>query len=285
MTTARAARQLAWPDLVWSHFSRPRFGAFDERVEAAAGAGFAAIGLYLYEYERLLNEERRSNATLAAQLDAHGLCVAEIEALKGWWAVDGTESAAFEHAESLAFQIADGLGARYLQVIGPYDCTFAQAADRLGGLCDRAARYGLLVGIEWLPYTNIPSAASAQQLVEAIGRPNLGYCADIWHHVRGANDEAMLRALPGDRIFAVQMNDGPLAPTLADYKDDCLATRVPPGEGEFDCTGFLRTLRNLGVTAPISLEIASTELWKLPAAQTARRAVDGIHAVLAALDA
>lgn len=285
MTTARAARELAWPDLVWSHFSRPRFGAFDERVEAAAGAGFAAIGLYLYEYERLLNEERRSNATLAAQLDAHGLCVAEIEALKGWWAVDGAEGAAFEHAESLAFQIADGLGARYLQVIGPYDCTFAQAADRLGGLCDRAARYGLLVGIEWLPYTNIPSAASAQQLVEAIGRPNLGYCADIWHHVRGANDEAMLRALPGDRIFAVQMNDGPLAPTLADYKDDCLATRVPPGEGEFDCAGFLRILRDLGVTAPISLEIASTELWKLPAAQTARRAVDGIHAVLAALDA
>lgn len=284
MTTARSARRLAWPDLVWSHFSRPRFGAFDERVAAAAGAGFAAIGLYLYEYERLRDAEQRSNASLVAQLDAHGLCVAEIEALKGWWAVDGTEGAAFAHAADLAFEIADGLGARYLQVIGPYDCTFTQAAERLGSLCDRAATHGLLVGIEWLPYTNIPTAASAQQLVQAVGRPNLGYCADIWHHVRGANDEAMLRALPGDRIFAIQMNDGPLTPTLSDYRDDCLATRVPPGEGEFDCAGFLRIMRDLGVSAPISLEIASTELWKLPAAETARRAVDGISTVLASLD-
>jgi sugar phosphate isomerase/epimerase len=285
VTTARNAHDLAWPDLIWSHFSRPRFGGFDERLPAAADAGFAAIGLYLYEYERLRNEEQRSDAALVAQLDAHGLCVAEIEALKGWWTVAGPERETFDHAEGLAFEMAEAFGARYLQVIGPYDCSVEQAVERLGTLCDRAAQHGLLVGIEWLPFTNIPHAAAAQQLVEAVGRTNLGYCADIWHHVRGANDVEMLRALPGERIFAIQMNDGPIAPTLADYKDDCLATRLPPGEGEFDCAGFLQIMRSLGVTAPISLEVASTALWELPAAETARRAVDGINSVLAAVDA
>ena len=48
MPTQRDPRMLAWPDLVWSHFSRPRFGNFEERLDAAAAAGFAGIGLYLY---------------------------------------------------------------------------------------------------------------------------------------------------------------------------------------------------------------------------------------------
>lgn len=284
MTTVRSAASLQWPDLCWSHFSRPRHGAFDERVEAAGRAGFAAIGLYVSEYERLRNEEGRTDASIAALLDANGLCLGEIEAIRGWASTDPAHRAAFEHAESLAFAMADGIGARYLQAIGPFEGSLEQAIDGFGNLCRRAAEHGLLVGIEWLPYTNIPDAATAQRIVEGTGCANAGYCADIWHHVRGANDEAMLRALPGDRIFAVQMNDGPLEPVLADYKDDCLATRLPPGEGEFDCEGFVRILRDLGVTAPISLEVASTELWALPALETAQRAADGMRAVLAAVD-
>ena len=86
----------------------------------------------------------------------------------------------------------------------------------------------MLVGIEWLPYTNIATAADAQAIVEAAGRPNGGYCADIWHHRRGADDESLITALPADRVFAVQMNDGPRQPQLDDYKQDCLANRVPP---------------------------------------------------------
>ena len=52
-----SARELAWPELVWSHFSRPRFGQFDERVAAAASAGYAGVGLYVHEYERLRAED------------------------------------------------------------------------------------------------------------------------------------------------------------------------------------------------------------------------------------
>ncbi len=73
-------------------------------------------------------------------------------------------------------------------------------------------------------------------------RPNAGYCVDIWHHTRGANDMAMITALEPDRVFSIQMNDGALVPAIDDYKTDCLANRVPPGDGEFDCVGFIRTL-------------------------------------------
>ena len=148
-------------------------------------------------------------------------------------------------------------------------------------MCDRAAAHGLLVGIEFLPFTCVEDAADAKVLIDAADRPNAGCCVDIWHHTRGAADEEQIRALTAERIMAVQMNDGSLTPAIDDYYTDCLASRVPPGEGEFDCTGFVRLLTEIGVRAPISIEVCSTELWAGPADEAARRAADGMRAVLA----
>jgi sugar phosphate isomerase/epimerase len=267
---------------VWSHFSRPRFGAFDERVAAAAAAGFAGIGLFALEYERLRDEERRSAGDIGRQLADHGLVLAEIETVYGW-ASDGAAAAECQRREALAYELADELGCRYLQAIGPYEGTLAEAADGFGALCDRAAAHGLLVGLEWLPFTNVRTASEAQVIVEAADRPNGGYCADIWHHKRGADDESLIRALPGERIFAVQMNDGSRRPDPGDdldYKADCMANRVPPGEGDFDCVRFVRLLAELGVRAPISLEVCSDALWAAPALDAANRAADAMRAVL-----
>ncbi len=286
VTTARSPHDLHWPDLVWSHFSRPRHGGFDERVAAAAAAGFRAIGLYVSEYRRLRVEEGRSAADIRALLDDHDLVIGEIETVRGWASAPGSANADdCAIVEEIAYEIADELGARYFQAIGSYDGTIEQAADGFGALCDRAAAHDLKVGIEWLPFTNIYDAADAQAIVSRVDRSNAGYCADIWHHTRGSNDLAMITALPAERIFAIQMSDGPLAPGPLDYKTDCLTTRVPPGEGEFDCVGFLSSLRAMGVDAPISLEVCSTELWAAPAQHAAEAAAAGIRGVLADLAA
>jgi len=276
------ARQLAFPDLVWSHFSRPRFGAFEERVAGAAAAGMAGIGLYVFEYARLRDEEGRSPEDIRAVLDRHSVVLADGEVVRGWWATEGEARTESARIESLAWEMADEFGIRYLQAIGPYECPLQQAADGFGSLCDRAAQHGVLVGIEPLPYTNIATAADAQAIVRAAGRSNGGYCMDIWHHARGANDLEMIKRLEPDRVFAIQMNDGALLPAGDDYKIDCLANRLPPGQGQFDCVGFIRTLVDMGVTAPISLEVCSTQLWDAPADVAARAAADGMRDVLRA---
>jgi sugar phosphate isomerase/epimerase len=281
MTVARSAHELRWPDLVWSHFSRPRFGGFDERVAAAAEAGFAGIGLYVDEYRRLRDEAGRTAADIGRQLEDHGLVLSDIEVLTGW-ALDGEAGEEGRRQEALAYELADGAGCRYVQAIGPYAGSVDSAGEAFAALCDRAGAHDLLVGIEWLPFTNIATAADAAKIVAAADRANGGYCADIWHHRRGADDESMLRALPAARIFAIQMNDGPRARVpIEEYKADCMVNRVPPGEGEFDCVGFVRLLAEIGVTCPISLEVCSTELWAAPADEAARRSADAMRAVLA----
>ena len=50
------SRPLGRDDLVLSHFSLPLRTPFEERVAAAAAAGFAGIGYFVREYVKLVAE-------------------------------------------------------------------------------------------------------------------------------------------------------------------------------------------------------------------------------------
>jgi len=266
---------------VLSHFSLARHGEFDARLDAAAAAGFSGIGLYVLEYQRLRDEEGLSPRQIRRRLDAHGLVIAEIEVVRGW-ANSGDLAEQGAVLERLAFEMADEFGSRYLQAIGPYEGTSADAAVGFGQLCDRAVAHGLLVGIEFLPFTNIRTAAEAAAIVDAAARPNGGFCVDVWHHRRGANDDAMIMALPPEKVFAIQISDGPMVPAAGDYYTDCLDNRLPPGEGEFEVAEFIGLLDAVGVKAPISLEVCSAELRARPPADAALVVAEGARQVLAA---
>jgi sugar phosphate isomerase/epimerase len=269
-------------DLILSHFSLGRFRPFEERVRAAAEAGFAAMGLYVGDYERLRAEGAR-DADLRAVLGQHGMRVVEIEALRGW-SVAGADPDAYRKTEREVFAMSDALGpGHHVQVIGPYAGTLDDAAEAFAGVCDRAAAHGLAAAIEFLPeMSNIPDAATAMQIVTRAGRANGGICLDCWHHFRGANDDDMLRAIPPERIFAVQFDDGPRQRVDPDYYTDCTRYREVPGDGDFDLAGFLRLVGEMGVRLPLSVEVMSVGLQDEPAGQIARRLAAATRAVVAA---
>ena len=285
--TARLADLPGYPDLnpddlILSHFSLGRARPFEERVRAAADAGFAAMGLYIGEYQRL-RAEGATDADLRAVLDSHGLRVVEIEALRGWSAT-GPEREAYLATERAVFAMSDALGpGHHVQVIGPYTGTLDHAAEAFAGVCDRAAEHGLCAAIEFLPeMSNIPDADTAMEIVTRAGRANGGICLDTWHHMRGANDEDMLRRIPPERIFAVQIDDGPRRRVDADYYTDCTRYREVPGEGDFDLGGFLGLLADMGVRIPLSVEVISVALLEHPADEVARRLFEGTRTVMSA---
>jgi sugar phosphate isomerase/epimerase len=269
-------------DLILSHFSLGRFRPFEERVRAAAEAGFAAMGFYIGDYQRL-RAEGAKDADLRAILDQHGMRVVEIEALRGWSAT-GKDLAAYLEAEQQVFTMSDALGpGHHVQVIGPYTGTLDDAAQAFAGVCDRAAEHGLAAAIEFLPeMTNIPDAATAMQIVTKAGRANGGICLDSWHHFRGADDDDMLRAIPAEHIFTVQFDDGPRQRADPDYYTDCTLYREVPGDGDFDLAGFLRLLAEMGVRLPLSVEVMSAKLQDRPAGEITRRLADATRAVVTA---
>jgi sugar phosphate isomerase/epimerase len=270
MPTAKAARDFDSSDWILSYFSL-RFASFAERVEAAASAGFAGIGFLLHDYHRLVREGFRDEDFLAI-LQRHGIVLAEVEVLLGWGNAD--TRAADSHLETVC-HMAEVFGVRHLQVVGPFEGTLDDASKRFARVCDRAAEVGLRVAVEFLPPTNIPDARVALALVERAGRPNGGVCVDAWHHFRGANDEALLRAIPGERIVSLQLSDGATEPLDSEYIRDCLENRCAPGEGEFELARVLSLIEESGCRAPRSFEVISSELQALPAAAAAARIAQG----------
>jgi sugar phosphate isomerase/epimerase len=276
----RTARELGPHDLVWDHFSRPRADDPVAKVHAAANAGYAAIGLFLGQWAALREHPGELDRVDAA-LDETRLMVANIETLRGW-AVPSAIGEAYRQLETLAFDMADHWGCRYVQVIGDADGPLDEAAAGFAALCDRASDHGLLVGLEWVPsMTNITDARTALQIVTDAARSNGGLCVDSWHFTRSTNDLDDLRAIPGEFVMATQWNDGTIAPRDDDYYRDCLANRVPPGEGEFALVDIVRILDDNGSRAPIGLEVCSTELWAAPVERAAQLSADAMRRVLA----
>lgn len=280
----RTPRDLGPTDLVWDHFSRPRADDTVAKVYAAASAGYAAIGLYLGAWATLRDNPAELERVDAA-LEETGLVVANIETLRGWAVPPSDETS--RRQEAMAYDMAAHWGCRYVQVIGDASGPLDQAAAGFAALCDRAADHGLLVGLEWVPsMTNIGDASTALRIVSDADRPNGGFCVDSWHFTRSTNNLDDLRNLPGEKVFATQLNDGTIAHghtnSAADYLQDCLTNRVPPGEGEFALVEIVRILDSIGSTAPIGIEVCSADLWAAPVDHAAKVSADAMRRVLAA---
>jgi sugar phosphate isomerase/epimerase len=283
MATANEPRALTSGDLVLSHFTLGRHHDITERVDAAAGAGCRAIGIHIRDYQRF--EADGTIDRLPGLLDERDLSLAEIDALRTWGDPSVADFADAIDQEVTAFRIADRFECRSVHALGPSAGTIAEIAAAFGALCDRAAEHGLLVALEFMPTTIVNTAADALRIVEAADRDNGGLCVDVWHHQRGANDLELIRSLPGEKVIDVQMSDGPLVAALEDaapegYEEDTARNRLPPGDGDFDLTGFVAAIRATGTTAPWALEVCNEAARETDGAAFVKRCADGLRRVL-----
>ena len=255
-----------------------------ERAVAAASAGFAAIGLRHDDFVAA-REAGVSPAELRITIEGAGVTLVELEFVSGWSSNDAAVRQAAQSVEDELYAAADAIGGTHLNIgcseaLGAASL-FEAVVERFAGLCDRVNAHGLTVALEFMPWTAIPDAAFAWNVVRtAAGRPNAGVLVDAWHYFRGAADPAQLRAIPPDRIVGVQFNDADAA-VVGTLRDDTLHRRRLPGEGSFDLVGFVRLLDELGVQAPYGIEVISDAQAALPLEEAARRAHETTRAVLA----
>jgi sugar phosphate isomerase/epimerase len=130
-------------------------------------------------------------------------------------------------------ETAAALGARRIKLV--CDSTdHARLADILGGLCDLAAPFGLVLDLEYMIFSGVKSLGAAIGLVAAAARPNLRVLVDALHWVRAGDIEAIESVDPG-RLGYVQLCDGPLrGPSDSQALiREARTNRLAPGEGEF----------------------------------------------------
>jgi sugar phosphate isomerase/epimerase len=276
-------------DLVLCAGSFARSVPLPERIHAAAAAGFQGLSLWGSDYERA-RASGLSDADLRSLLDEHGIAIAEIDG--AWaWLPDAERTAAasddpegfFRYREDDLYRIADALGGRSLNAIDAFggELDLDAAAGAFAALCERAARHGLVVHLEFLPWTRIPDVATAWEIARRTGRPDAGIAVDSWHFFRGRPDWETLRRIPGSHVTAIQLSDAPARPA-PDVVAETLHGRRLPGEGDLDLARLVAALREIGADAPLGVEVFSDALHALAPEAAARRAGDALRRLVAA---
>lgn len=260
-----------------------------ERLAPVAAAGFAGISLLPGDIWTL-DQQGVHPREIASRIADAGLAVAEVDCIACWLPSHRDASIGGALADLLrtltperVIAAAASVGAPSVVVIemmGTAAPSVDEAAEAFAHVCDLAADQGLKAHIEALPCGNIASVPAAARIVEAAGRANGGLTVDSWHFFRGGSTLPDLAAIPAERIMTVQINDAP-AKASGDLLHETMTARLLPGQGDFDLTGFICTLDEMGSTAPIGVEVFSAAAAGQPIAETARAWMDAAQATIA----
>jgi len=262
--------------------SLPR-ASFRQLVESAAAAGFDAISLWSRTHRRAITREGLDEAEMRSLLEGNGLVVSEFESIDTWLPNDVKPLAGNPPLPVDEFlRIAEALCARTLVAVqsAPVDLPFEGVVGHFAELCDRARERGLDVALEAPPFTAIADLRHAWRVVEAADRSNAGLVVDSWHHRRSAISDAVFEDLPGDRVFCVQLADGPRA-AESDLLQETIWRRMPVGAGDFELAGLLQRLDAMGVRCPVGVEIFDETGDHADPARTARRLFAQLDALCA----
>ncbi len=250
---------LANPELVLCGLSMVPI-SFSDLVAAASGSGFDAISVGPAVYRQAVRDGL-SMHDMRRVLDDSGMWVSEVEGVGNWLTPpeDKPQRWAQRVSDDELLDLAEALGARSVLVTHfGTPVPAEEAAGPFAALCDRAAGAGLAIALEFVAFATIMDLRGAWDVVEEAGRPNGGIMLDTWHYLRGRPDDELLRSIPADRIFGVQLADAE-QPFTGPLEDDILRRRLP-GAGHLGLASVVSELAVIGVRAPIGIEVWDKDL-------------------------
>ena len=218
--------------------------SFEERVQAAKKAGYEGIGLRAETYVDALNEGLKDSDILAI-LEKYDMKVTEVEYIVQW--AEEHRSYEQKYKEQICFHMCQLFGVRHINCGLMENYPVEQTAQKLKELCQRAGEY--MIGVEPMPYSGIPDLKKAYQVVMASGCENAMIILDSWHWVRADQPYDILTKEIAKKVVSIQINDAYERPYAAPVlRDESMHDRLAPGTGAKDTAGFVRMVREAGVS-------------------------------------
>jgi 4-hydroxyphenylpyruvate dioxygenase len=251
-------------------------GTLRQKLEAIAAARFDAIELFEPDFIQF-NGSARELAAMAADL---GLAIDLYQPFRDFEGMpDELFARSLDRAER-KFDLMQQLGAPLVLVCSntsPHSLgDAARSAAQLHELAKRAARRNLRIGFEALAWgRHVNLYRQAWDIVQRADHPHLGLILDSFHTLSLNDDPAGIAAIPGDRIFFVQMADAPIL--AMDVLQWARHFRNFPGQGQFDVEGFFENVLLSGYSGTLSLEIFNDIFRETP---NRRTAVDAMRSLL-----
>ena len=250
-----------------------------ELVTVAAAAGFRTIGIRLTAtpsvgvppYD-ILREGPLLRETMLRLADT-GVSVLDTELLR------------FEPEHPVGIpegflEVSARLGAKHVLVMSA-EPEEARTIERFCELCDRAAPYGLHVGLEFAIYTGVRTLAQAAAVVERSKRSNASVIVDALHFSRSGGLPAHIAQVDPLLFRYAQICDaGPDMPGPGDTPAlirEARTGRLLPGEGVLPLAALITALPD---TVPLAVEAPCRATADLPAVERAKRAYRALTALM-----
>ncbi|MCL6600471.1 MAG: 2-keto-myo-inositol isomerase [Alicyclobacillus macrosporangiidus] len=128
-------------------------------------------------------------------------------------------------------------------------------------LSDIATPYGVKIAVEFIghPECTVNTFGQCYDIVQLVDRENVGIVLDCFHfHAMGSNLEDLKKA-KGEKIFILHIDDSDDYP-IGSLRDE---DRVWPGLGSINLHGILSTLKEIGYSGAVSVELFRPEYYKL----------------------
>jgi sugar phosphate isomerase/epimerase len=240
-----------------------------ETIDAASQAGFDAMSISTDHHDWAVADGMSSESFFDYHRE-RGLQILASEVILVWTASDQKEELdAIVHMldVSARSEARTVIAATLAPELPPP----AESRAWLRRICDLAADRGLSVSFEFLPWTAVPTLASAVRLLDDVDRDNLGLVIDAWHWFRqpGGPDLAALREVAPDRIHLLHLDDAPSGAS-ADLMSESGTARLLPGKGAVGLAALIDVISDTGATPGVVTEVFSSSLRELGPLENAR---------------
>lgn len=252
-------------------------GTLEDKLAAAAAAGFDGVEIF----ENDLVVSPWSPSQIRGHCADLGLSIDLYQPFRDFEAVPPDVLAANLRRAGRKFDVMEQLGADTMLVCSSVSPDAVDdddlAAEQLHTLAVHAARRGVRIAYEALAWGRFVNTYDhSWRIVRRADHPALGLCLDSFHVLSRDSDPAGIRAIPGSKVFFLQLAD---APRLhMDVLQWSRHHRLFPGQGAFDLTTFVGQVLSTGYGGPLSLEVFNDVFRQ---ADPHRAAVDAMRSLLA----
>ncbi|MFD3582193.1 bifunctional sugar phosphate isomerase/epimerase/4-hydroxyphenylpyruvate dioxygenase family protein [Streptomyces sp. NPDC058683] len=243
-------------------------GSLTEKLAAASRAGFDGVEIF----ENDLLASPLSPREIRARCADLGLSIDLYQPMRDIEAVPADEFARNLRRARHKFELMGELGADTVLVCSSVSPLALDdddlAAEQLSQLATIAQDFGIRVAYEALAWgRHVSTYDHAWRIVEAADHPALGTCLDSFHILSRGSDPKGIEAVPGEKIFFLQLADAPLL--AMDVLQWSRHHRCFPGQGGFDVAGLVRHVLRTGYDGPLSLEVFNDVFRQAEAGPTA----------------
>ena len=178
------------------------------------------------------------------------------------------------------FDCAAEVGAK-VACVSVYDPDMRRAADIVCALAQSARGFGITLGLEFVPFSQVRTLEAALAIVQRSDAADSAVIIDMMHLVRSGGRPEALQTIPRERLCFAQICDGPAraSPTIDELRQEARAERMLPGDGAFPIDAILAALPP---ELPVEVEVPSTQAAGLGDHDYARHAVARTRSYLAA---